>query len=103
MHDGLIVVCCVLISDVVIIVFVEVVFKSCRKDAPHVISLFKLFNLTTLNLVAGLVCMNVCFLGFFYGKLYVNIHTWCNLIQPDVDIVIPVCTGLFMVKPHSME
>lgn len=30
-------------------------------------------------------------------------HTRCNLIQPDVDIVIPVCAGLFMIKPQSVE
>lgn len=62
MHDGLIVVCCVLISDEVITVFVKVVFKSCRKDALHVISLFKSSNLTTLNLTAGLVRINVFFM-----------------------------------------
>lgn len=30
-------------------------------------------------------------------------HTWYNLIQPDVDIVIPVCAGLFVVKAQSVE
>lgn len=29
--------------------------------------------------------------------------TWYNVIQPDVNIVIPVCSGLFMIKPQSVE
>lgn len=31
-----------------------------------------------------------------------KIDTWQNLIQPNIYIVIPVCTGLFVVKAHSM-
>lgn len=30
-------------------------------------------------------------------------YTWRNLVQPDVDIVISVHAGLFMVKSQSME
>lgn len=26
-----------------------------------------------------------------------------HLIQPDVDVVVPVCAGLFVVKPQSVE
>lgn len=29
--------------------------------------------------------------------------TWRNLIQVDVDVVVPVCAGLFMVKAQSVE
>lgn len=32
-----------------------------------------------------------------------NMYTWYNLIQPDVDIVISICTGLLMVKSQGME
>lgn len=35
MHDGFVVVCCVLVSYVVIVVLVEVVFKPCRKLRIH--------------------------------------------------------------------
>lgn len=30
-------------------------------------------------------------------------HTVCNLIQPDVDIIISVCAGLLMVKSQGVE
>lgn len=48
-HDRLVVVGCVLICDVVIVVFVEVMFKSSRKETPWVI-ICEENNLT--NLVA---------------------------------------------------
>lgn len=30
-------------------------------------------------------------------------HTWCNLVQMDVDVVVSVRAGLLMIKPQSVE
>lgn len=40
-HDGLVVIWCVLICDEVVIVFIEVVPKSCQKGVPKLSSLIK--------------------------------------------------------------
>ena len=33
----------------------------------------------------------------------VLVHTRCDLVQPDLDIVVPVHAGLFVVKSQSMK
>lgn len=32
-----------------------------------------------------------------------GVYTWCDLIQPDVYVVVSVSTGLLMVETHGME
>lgn len=45
MHDGFVVIRCVLVSYVVIVVLVEVVFKPCRKLQVHkIIEFSQVFN-----------------------------------------------------------
>lgn len=135
MHDGLVVICCVLICDVVFVVFVEVVLhawgrgghsvsqpasttldvpkpKKLRIPAPSLIYSGSMLKMNTLTHCLGILVTNIPPEGKFHSindKLMTNERshythcTWCNLIQPDVHVVIPVCAGLFVVKAHGVK
>lgn len=85
MHDGFIVVRRVLIGDEVIVVFVEVVLESCGEFYLYV---KQPKNVQTL----------ISFLTYSGAG-----GTWCHLVQPNVNVVISVCTGLFVVKSQSVQ
>lgn len=109
MHHGLVVVRCVLIGDEVIIIFVEVVFKSCREfvlvttERPCSSLPYLCINYLDFSVFTASNNLKEIFLWKETMEDRVAKQTWCDLVQPDIDIVVPVRAGLLMVKPQSVE